>query len=73
MKGLQIPPVSLKTQILVRTFGISFTSSLSFKCEHQKDAPIVQFIFRDTAHDHVIDRASDDSQILSTLVSHWFA
>ena len=54
----QIPPVRLGTQMLVRTFGITFTSSLSFKCVYQKYAPIVRFIFRDTPHDQVVDRVN---------------
>ena len=52
----QIPPVRLGNEILVGTFGITFTSSLSFKSVYQKYPPIVRFIFRDTPHDQVIDR-----------------
>ena len=54
----QRPPVRLGNEILVGTFGISFTSSLSFKSVYQKYPPIVRFIFRGTSHDQVIDRVS---------------
>ena len=54
----QIPPVRLGNEILVGTFGITFTSSLSFKSVYQKYPPIVRFIFRDTPHDQVIDRGT---------------
>ena len=53
----QIPPLRLGNEIVVRTFGITFTSSSSFKSVNQKYAPIVRFIFRNTPHDQVIDRA----------------
>ena len=53
----QIPPVRLGNEILVGTFGITFTSSLSFKSVYQKYPPIVRFIFCGTPHDQVIDRA----------------
>ena len=52
----QIPPVRLGNEILVGTFGITFTSSLSFKSVYQKYPPIVRFIFCGTPHDQVIDR-----------------
>ena len=54
----QIPPVRLGNEILVGTFGITFTSSLSFKSVYQKYPPIVRFIFCGTPHDQVIDRGS---------------
>ena len=59
----QIPPVRLGNEILVGTFGITFTSSLSFKSVYQKYTPIVRFIFRDTPNDQVIDRAASAVQV----------
>ena len=47
----------------MRIFGVTFTSSSSFKSVYQKYTPIVRFIFRDTPNDQVIDRAASAVQV----------
>ena len=52
----QRPPERLGNEILVGSFGIIFTSSLSFRSVYQKLPTNCSIYFCDTSHDQVVDR-----------------